>query len=220
MTKNSGQKKAARKYQQEHPGTTLPEAMRAVARPTTEPFSMPDGYLLLDREGMPTSFDPWEATPTVLMENAGAAAVPTLSDKEAVSRSATMIESLIEHLGETLDAQDRGMLQRATSAVRAEGPHGSEYRWGKSSLNPDYRALLFRDPFMFSGPVELQVGLPSGGMVPESMKGLPAVAAAAFEPTPSEYRTDEPRSAEFTDAERQSIRSWFDREGPGAPGPE
>lgn len=32
MTKNSAAKKAARRYQQEHPGTTLPEAMRAVAR--------------------------------------------------------------------------------------------------------------------------------------------------------------------------------------------
>ncbi|MCZ4645071.1 hypothetical protein [Rhodococcus erythropolis] len=58
MTKNSGRKKAARKYQQEHPGTTFPEAMRAVARPTTEAFSMPDGYILLDKEGVPTTFDP------------------------------------------------------------------------------------------------------------------------------------------------------------------
>ncbi|MBH5144290.1 hypothetical protein [Rhodococcus erythropolis] len=219
MTKNSGQKKAARKYQQEHPGTTLPEAMRAVARPTAEPFSMPDGYLLVDHEGMPTSFDPWEATPTVLMENAGAAAVPTLSDQEAASRSARTIESLIELLGARLDAQDRGMLRQATSAVRAEGPQDNGHRWGKSTLNPDFRSLLFRD-INNNGPVELPVGLPSGGMVPESMKGLPAVAAAAFEPTPSEYRTDEPRSAEFTDAERQRIRSWSDREGPGSPGPE
>lgn len=58
MTKNSGRKKAARKYQQEHPGTTFPEAMRAVARPTAETFSMPDGYILLDQEGVPTTFDP------------------------------------------------------------------------------------------------------------------------------------------------------------------
>lgn len=169
MTKNSGQKKAARKYQQEHPGTTLPEAMRAVARPTAEPFAMPDGYVLLDQEGMPASFDPWEATSAVLMESTGASPLPTLSDIEAVSRSAAMIASLIESLGETLDAQDRGMLQRATSAVRAEGPQDSEHRWGKSTLNLDYRALPFRD---------------------------------------------------ITDAERQSARSWFDREDPGAPGPE
>lgn len=58
MTKNSGRKKAARKYQQEHPGTTFPEAMRAVARPATEPFSVPHGYILLDQEGVPTLFDP------------------------------------------------------------------------------------------------------------------------------------------------------------------
>ncbi|MCW2093008.1 UNVERIFIED_ORG: hypothetical protein M2328_006361 [Rhodococcus erythropolis] len=58
MTKNSGRKKAARKYQQEHPGTTFPEAMRAVARPTTETLSTPDGYILLDQEGAPAAFDP------------------------------------------------------------------------------------------------------------------------------------------------------------------
>lgn len=58
MTKNFGRKKAARTYQQKHPGTTFPEAMRAVARPTTEPFSMPNGYILLDQEGLRTTFDP------------------------------------------------------------------------------------------------------------------------------------------------------------------
>ncbi|WP_372464405.1 MULTISPECIES: hypothetical protein [Rhodococcus] len=205
MTKNSGRKKAARKYQQEHPGTTFPEAMRAVARPTTEPVSPPDGYVLLDRldqDGAPVHgrlvntspeafFFGSAGRPDYAEAKAGITAltpsVLTPSDKEAVSRSATMIASLIERL----DAQDRGMLQRATSAVRAKGPQGSEYRWGKSTLNLDYRAPLFRD-INDNGPVSL----PGGTTVPENMKGSPAVAAAALEPTPGEDRTEAPNLEE------------------------
>ena len=94
-----------------------------------------------------------------------------------------MIASLIERL----DAQDHGMLQRATSAVRAKGPQSSEYRWGKSTLNLDYRAILFRD-INDNGPVILPVST----TVPENMKGSPAVAAEALEPIPGEDRTEAP----------------------------
>lgn len=209
MTKNSGRKKAARKYQQEHPGTTFPEAMRAVARPTTEPVSPPDGYVLLDRldqDGAPVHGRLINTSPEALFfgsaeqpdyaeGKAGITAltpsVLTPSDKEAVSRSATMIASLIERL----DAQDHGMLQRATNAVRAKGAQGTEYRWGKSTLNLDYRALLFRD-INDNGPVSLPVSLPGGTTVPETMKGSPAVAAAALEPTPGEDRTEAPNLEE------------------------
>lgn len=82
MTKNSGPKRAARKYQKEHPGTTFPEAMRATAqspggqRPANadafrvflgetidpayrNPVPYPDGYI-------PMTQKPWDVDPTVI----------------------------------------------------------------------------------------------------------------------------------------------------------
>ena len=47
MTKNSARKKAARKYQLENPGTSFPEAYRAVATPST-PAALPAGLTVVD----------------------------------------------------------------------------------------------------------------------------------------------------------------------------
>lgn len=43
MVKNSAHKKDARKYQEEHPGTTFPEALRATKPPPKEQPRKPDG---------------------------------------------------------------------------------------------------------------------------------------------------------------------------------
>ncbi|MBT2269601.1 hypothetical protein [Rhodococcus erythropolis] len=173
MTKNAGRKKAARKYQQEHPGTTFPEAMRAVAHPTVKPISMPHGYILLDEEWAPSMFDPAADTAAINASLLAAGAFDALFPQ---ADGAQLTPEQMEEME----------LRRATSAVHAEGLHDSEHHWGKSTLNPDVRSLLFRD-IHDNGPVRL----PFGAMVPENMKGSPAVAAAALEPTPREYRTDE-----------------------------
>lgn len=208
MTKNSGRKKAARKYQQEHPGTTFPEAMRAVARPTAEAFSMPDGYILLDQEGVPTTFDPvaytadlnasllTSDTPELLFLQADGVRLTPEQTEAIALRQTKRVVALVEEL----------MKPRRAAAVEKLNE-----KWQRSNTATAEAQASANDLWQTRTPEELdaEMGVDSSADRPKTI-GLHKFGGVEFSDSERAEMTswDGFGKGEFAEQQRSAWRAW------------
>ncbi|MEE2034360.1 hypothetical protein Q8814_19945, partial [Rhodococcus sp. CC-R104] len=116
MTKNSARKKAARAYQADHPGTSLPEAMRAVAAsPDSSPAAgpgevHPDGT----RRSRPSTAGVDPQTTAEAIAALTAIARSTRADGSAVDFADTLAE-ILTVVAANVGSRDRLLAGRPTS---------------------------------------------------------------------------------------------------------